>query len=307
MKNRPIISLGHAHLRDQRDIEEHRRRQNQQAKRADGHGIRLAQDHAVQPRVDAARRQRAVVLQLKAIVLHGDNAGDRRFERGQHIVRQRREDRLDLPAQRAVCVVRLGRQAIHRLRRDKAGQINRLFFHRQVVLGRVVRRSRRVVRRGALRGLRRIRRLRARFFGEIRPLCGEQHVERRAHRLGVDFSQIHRADAELLGLRAGFLLCLGRRLAHGGHAAAALARLALEASDLAAATYASTAPLPAVLRMACRRIFSSTCAPLPEPARVQAVQADDAHHNRQRGDHRRRNHLRAGCPQLSHAPRLPSS
>ena len=245
-------------------------------------------------------------MQLKAIVLHGDNAGDRRFERGQHIVRQRREDRLDLPAQRAVCVVHLGGQAVHRLRRDKAGQIDRLFFHRQVVLGRIVRRSRRVVRRGVLRGLRRIRRLCARLLGEIRPLRREQHVERRAHRLGVDFGQIHRADAKLLGLRASFLLRLGRRLAHGGHAAAALARLGrgfrLGGRDIR------------IHRAAARRVENGLQAHILQhlraafgAARVQAVQADDAQHNRQHGDHRRRNHLRAGCPQLSHAPRLPSS
>ena len=41
-------------------------------------------------------------------------------------------------------------------------------------------------------------------------------------------------------------------------------------------------------------------------ARIHAVQADAAQHHRQHDDNRRRNHLRACCPQLRHAPRLPS-
>ena len=298
----------HAHLRHQRDVEQHGRRQNQQAERANRHRVGLTQNRAVQAGVHAAGRQRAVILQFKAVVLDGDNTRDRRLERSEHIVRQRRENRLNLFAQRGIRAVHLGRQAIHRFRRDEAGEIDRLFFHRHVVGRRIVCRgirSRVVCRRRGLRLLRRIGRLRARFFGKIRLLRRKQHIKCRAHRLGIDFGEIHCADTQLFRLGAGLFLGFGRRFAHGRHAAAALARLGrgfrLRGGHIR------------VHRAAARRIENSLQAHIFQhlravfgTARIHAVQADAAQHHRQHDDNRRRNHLRACCPQLRHAPRLPS-
>ncbi len=194
---------------------------------------------------------------------------DRRFKRSQ-LVRQRREDRLDLRSHRApyAFVPRQTGGSSPPSRQSRTDRPSLLPSSGR--LAPVCRRIRRVVRRGALRGLPHTPPARSPPLRRNTPAAPRKAaVEPPRSSAGVDFGR-STAPMPSSAFARAFLpppwppprarrTCRRRSRAPWSRLPTWRPRHTHP-----------PAPLPAVLRMACRRISSSTCAPLSEP-RVQAV------------------------------------
>ena len=194
----------HAHLLDQRAIEEHHQRQQHKAHSAQRERAALTQDHAERARIDAAGRLRAVILAFKGVIGGSHHGGDGRLQGGKDVVGQRREDHLDLLVHVQIRLVHLRHEVVHFLGRHEAGQVDGL-FHRHLAAGVVGHLGRIFLHGDGVLVQFDVFSLRTRLLGVIRLLRVNHDIQRSAQRGRIDGRQIHSADAEF---KAPFTLAI---------------------------------------------------------------------------------------------------